>query len=443
MRRIIVCILLLFSLLMTSCLAEPQSTEQESHSVPTAEKPESQKEESKDMNTDTAPEKYTAKNFDNVKAMWLSQYDLSAVYTAGGRQRERADFTERIKAILKNVSDMGINTVYVQVRPFADSFYPSKVYPDSRFVSGAYGQRMDYDPFEIVLSEGHRLGLSVHAWINPLRAMTDDEIKRVSGEYDIKKWYDDPDTRGKYVSEVSGRWYLDPAYPETRALICRGAEEIAENYDVDGIHIDDYFYPTTDESFDSEAYSAYKASGGKLSLADFRRENINSLVRELYAAVKDVNETMLFGVSPAGVMNNNYNKLYADVAVWCQNEGYVDYICPQLYFGFEHATCAFDKLCREFSEMVKCDSVKLIFGMTLGKAKSEYDQYAGTGKYEWRDHKDILVRQLKYTETVDNCIGVSYFCYQYFFDPLTGARVPETAEEVDKLLPLLETAEWR
>ncbi len=443
MRKIFVCVLLSLSLLMTSCLSSPQNTETEGDEVPTAEKTESSKEESKDMNTDTAPEKYTAENFDNVKAMWLSQYDLSAVYTAGGRQRERADFTERIKAILKNVADMGINTVYVQVRPFADSFYPSKVYPDSRYVSGAYGEEMDYDPFEIVLLEGHRLGLSVHAWINPLRAMTDDEIKKVGGEYEIKKWYDDPDTRGKYIVEVSERWYLNPAYPEARDLVCRGAREIAENYDVDGIHIDDYFYPTTDESFDAVAYGAYKTGGGRLSLADFRRENVNSLVRELYASVKAVNETMLFGVSPAGVMNNNYNKLYADVAVWCRNEGYIDYLCPQLYFGFEHATCAFDKLCREFSEMVKRDDIKLIFGMTLGKAKAEYDQYAGSGKYEWRDNKDILLRQLKYTETIDNCIGVSYFCYQYFFDPLTGKRVTETAEEVDKLLPLLKTVKWR
>ena len=439
MKKTAICILLSMAFLFGACV----SRETEGCCTPASENTEGITEESKNMNTDTPPEKYIACNFDNVKAMWLSQYDLTSVYTDKGKQRERSDFTERIKAILKNVSDVGINTVYVQVRPFADSFYPSEVYPDSGYVSGDYGQGMDYDPFEIVLREGHALGLSVHAWINPLRGMTDDEIKKVDPTYTIKKWYNDPTTRGKYIVEVSERWYLNPAYSDTRGLVCQGVAEIVERYDVDGVHIDDYFYPTTDVGFDADVYAEYKMHGGDASLEDFRRENINSLVRELYSAVKGENERVLFGVSPAGVMNNNYNKLYADVALWCKSEGYIDYLCPQIYFGFEHSTCAFDKLCREFSEMVKRDEIKLIFGMTLGKAKSGYDQYAGSGKYEWRDNKDVLIRELEYTTTVENCSGVSYFCYQYFFDPLTGKRVSETAEEVDKLLPLLKTVKWR
>ena len=137
-------------------------------------------------------------------------------------------------------------------------------------------------------------------------------------------------------------------------------------------------------------------------------------------------------------MSNNYNKLYADVVEWCGNEGYVDYICPQVYFGFEHATCDFVKVCNEFSDMVKTDSVRLIIGMTLGKALSEYDPNAGEGKHEWRDNKDVLLRELEYARDMSKCKGVSYFCYQYFFDPLTGKPVSGTAEEVSKILPLLK-----
>lgn len=424
MKLLWICVIVAFAIALQSCISFGDASEVNVDS------------------TNDPPTKYAAVNYENVKAMWLSQYDLLPVYTDRGEQRNESDFRERIKGILANVRALGINTVFVQVRPFADSFYLSEIYPVSSYVSGGYGKDVSYDPFSIIVEEGHALGLSVHAWINPLRAMKETEIESIADGYKIKEWYNDPTKKGRYIVSVSGRWYLNPAYDEVRALVASGASEIARLYDVDGVHIDDYFYPTTDESFDLYSYQLYKSRGGELSLADFRRENINSLVKELYAAVKSENESMLFGVSPAGNMKNNYNELYADVAVWCENEGYVDYLCPQLYFGFEHSTCAFDKLCREFSEMIKADGIKLIFGMSLGKARSGYDQYAGDGKYEWRDNKDILYRQLKYTETVENCSGVSYFCYQYFYDVLTGEKVEETSAEVDKFIPLLKTITW-
>ena len=139
-------------------------------------------------------------------------------------------------------------------------------------------------------------------------------------------------------------------------------------------------------------------------------------------------------------MKYNYNKLYADVYEWCGNEGYIDYICPQIYFGFEHDTCDFKKLCREFSDMIKCDEIRLIIGMTLGKAVSETDTYAGDGKDEWKDSKDILKKELEYTMKLSKCSGVAYFCYQYFFDPLTGEEISAAAEERQNLIPLLKNA---
>lgn len=390
----------------------------------------------------TIAESYVAVNYENVKAMWISQYDLLSVYTNGNGQRDETDFRGRIVRILTNIKGLGFNTVFVQVRPFADSFFPSEIYPVSSYVSGEYGKGISYDPFRIILNEAHAIGLSVHAWINPLRAMTENEITSIDGVYKIREWYDDPLKRGRYIVAVDGRLYLNPAYDEARALVGEGASEIVRKYDVDGVHIDDYFYPTTDESFDIFAYQRYINTGGELSLAEFRRENINSLIKAIYDAVKAENESVLFGVSPAGVMKNNYEMLYADVRHWCANKGYIDYLCPQIYFGFEHSTCAFDKLCNEFSDMVKLDGIKLIFGMTLGKAKSEYDAYAGEGKYEWRDNKDVLYRALKYTESIENCSGVSYFCYQYFYDPLTGERVEETVAEIEKFIPLLKMITW-
>ena len=377
---------------------------------------------------------YASLNYEDMKAMWVSQYDLAEMYTKSGLQREKNDFTELIEVMVDNISSLGINTVIVQVRPFADSMYPSEYYPMSSFVTGAYGREADYDPFEIIIEKAHERGLSVHAWINPLRAMTENEMKSIPQGFKIKEWYDSGE--GKYIVNVSGRLYLNPAYEDVRNLICDGVSEIIGLYDVDGIHMDDYFYPTTDLRFDTDAYAEYRSRGGTKDRADFRRDNINRLVREIYSAVKTEREDVLFGISPSGVTVNNYNELYADVAEWCGNEGYIDYICPQVYFGFEHSTCGFVKVCREFSDMIKSDGVRLVVGMTLGKAVSEADQYAGDGKDEWKNNKDILKRELEYTMTIDKCSGASYFSYQYFFGN-------EASEEISNLLPVLENATWK
>ena len=383
------------------------------------------------------PDKYEAHNYSYMKAMWLSQYDLANIYTEYGRQRDRDDFTKHICTVLDNVKSVGVNTVIVQVRPFCDSFYPSKYYPMSYCVVGSYGEYADYDAFEIILEQAHSRELSVHAWINPLRAMRNDEIDSVSEEYNIKQWYDT--SFGDTVVEVSGRLYLNPAYANVRRLICDGVSEILEKYKVDGIHIDDYFYPTTEEDFDKIAYTNYLSSGGKLELDDFRREQISLLVKSIYTTVKSKNSSVLFGVSPSGVMKNNYDLLYADVSEWCSNDGYLDYICPQVYFGFDHSTCAFDRVCDEFNSMIQNDNIRLIIGMSLGKAAAEYDQYAGEGKYEWRDNKDVLRRSFMYTITLDKCSGVSLFSYQHFYDPLSGAKNMSTEAEQENFLPVFNS----
>lgn len=389
---------------------------------------------------DKAP--YQTLNYANVKAMWLSQFDLNDVYCSGGAQRDEAAYLKLIKKVLANVRDNGYNTVIVQVRPNADSMYPSEFYPMSYYVVGSYGLSARYDPFALLIDEAHALGLSVQAWINPLRGMSETNVKSVSSKYAVRAWYSDAETRGKKVVIVNNTCYLNPAYEDVRQLIINGAYEIAMKYNVDGLHMDDYFYPTQDASFDSAAYSAYKKDGGKLALADFRRDCLNQLVSGLYSAVKTAGRDILFGISPAGVIDTVFNKQYADVYTWCSQAGYLDYICPQVYFGLEHQTCDFVKICNVWKNIIKTDSVDLIIGMTLGKAKSKYDQYAGSGKNEWAEHDDILLRCLQYTENLDRCVGVAYFCYQYFYHPTSGAAVADTKKERENFLPLLASVEW-
>ena len=378
------------------------------------------------------------------KAIWLSQFDLQSIYTTGGKQRAEGDFRRRMATVLDNVVRDGYNTVVLQLRPNADSMYPSEVYPPSRYAAGSYNAEFTYDPIAAIMELCAERNLSVHGWINPMRGMTDAEIQQVDDKYLIKQWYNDASKRGDYLVFVNKNWYLNVAYPEVRKLICDGAAEILERYDMDGLHMDDYFYPTTDASFDQKAYNAFKAEGGRKALTDWRRSNLDKLVSELYATVKTHDLRALFGISPAGNMNTVMNSHCADVKNWCANPGYIDYICPQVYFGFEHASWAFDKTCLLWQDIIKTDYVSLIVGMTFGKALSGVDNYAGAaGKDEWTRHKDIMLRSLQYTETLDKCVGVTVFCYQYLYDVNNGQIVAGTKQEHEAFATYLKEVTWR
>ena len=377
------------------------------------------------------------------KAIWLSQFDLQSIYTSGSTQRAEDDFRKRMVVVLDNVVGDGYNTVVLQLRPYADSMYPSEVYPPSKYSMGSYAGEFKYDPIAIVMELCKERGLSVHGWINPMRGMTEDEIKQVDDKYLIKQWYNDASKKGDYIVFVNKNWYLNIAHPEVRQLICAGAAEILEKYEMDGIHMDDYFYPTTDASFDSKAYNAYKKEGGKLSLAEWRKDCLSTLVAELYATVKTHDLRALFGISPAGNINTVRDSHYADVDKWCGNPGYIDYICPQVYFGFEHASWDFVKTCKIWQDIIKTDYVSLIVGMSFGKAVAGVDNYAGAaGKDEWTRHKDIMLRSLRHTETLEKCMGVTVFSYQHLWDRSTGAIAPASKLEHEAFAAYLKEVTW-
>lgn len=428
--------LILFCLLLTGCSLQPipeQATTQQpgdTQAVPTS----SATEEPMQTQPSQAPE---AIQVENIKAMWLTQFDLEDVYCGENGQRSREEFTQKAEAILENIGAMGFNTVFLQVRPNADSMYPSEIYPMSRYVVGQFAKKAEYDPVQILVELAKEKGLSVHAWINPMRGMKEAELELVGEEYPIGQWARDPERIGNYLVLHKGTWYLNPAYPEVRELIAAGAREALQRYDFDGLHIDDYFYPTTDGAFDSQAY---RELGGGRELDDFRRQSLNALVALLYDTAHA--EGVVFSVSPAGNIDTVYNSHYADVYTWCSQEGYLDYICPQVYFGMEHENFDFAKVCRTFSDIIHTDSVGLIVGMTFGKALTREDPYAGSGKEEWKEHQDILKRCLEYTRELGNCRGVAVFCYQYFYDPITGEAVQETSRERENFLPVFGQMEW-
>ncbi|MDD6990619.1 MAG: family 10 glycosylhydrolase [Oscillospiraceae bacterium] len=361
---------------------------------------------------------YYPLNFDRQKAVWVSYLEYDRIM----RGSDETQFTKALNACFDNIAALGCNTVYFQVRVYGDAYYRSSLFPKGDRLTG------DYDPLEIAVKSAHDRGLSIHAWINPMRLMTDSQMKSYPDSYKIGQWYNDPAVNGKYIVNSSGRWYLNPAYAETVSLICDGISEIVTAYNVDGIQIDDYFYPTTDPSFDSAAYAA---SGTSLSLADWRRDNVTKMVKKMYEAVHSANPKALFGISPQGNTDNNYNDLYADIYTWVSTPGCCDYICPQIYFGFDNSALPYAETVDKWAGLVTSPDVKLVIGLAAYKSGTE-DKYAGSGSSEWINSTDILARQRELTDIYN--AGYAFFRYDSLFlpDPAVAASVNAELDNLRK-----------
>lgn len=337
---------------------------------------------------------YNAINYDVQKAVWFAFLDIDPMLSNATAER----FAASIREAFENVREYGCNTVYVHVRSHGDAYYFSDYYPFTAAYSGTIGVAPDFDPLEIMINEAHKLGLSFHAWVNPMRTTSKDKYAEMPGSYAIKQWYDSDSANGKYLvyEKDDGFYWLSPAYTAVRELICNGIKEIVSRYDVDGIHIDDYFYPTTDKSFDKAAFSV----SGWSDLAEWRRETVSALVSEIYSSVKSCNQTVLFGVSPQGNMENNRNKLYADIERWCSSSGYLDYIVPQIYYGYS-GKLPFDSTALDWQNIVTNPDIKLICGIAAYKV--------GTTK-EWKSG-DMLYNQTTYIDSLPGYSGCAYYRY--------------------------------
>ncbi len=335
-----------------------------------------------------------------IRAVWIPVMQY-AEWMAG---RTESDFRESVRSAFLNCSDLGLNTVFLHVRAYQDAYYASSIYPKGAYLTG------DYDPLTIMIDEAHKAGLSAHAWINPLRGQTPEGFARTDSRYPLRQWYDDTAKNGTYLVCVNGRYWLNPAYAEVRQLCADGVTEILEHYDVDGIHIDDYFYPTQDPAFDADAFAA----SGSADLGDFRRENCTQLVKALCDAVKSCNSDCIFSISPQGNQRINYEALYADTALWAGTPGYCDWMLPQLYYGFANETCPFTETLESWEKLTT--SARLIPGLAPYKIGIS-DQWAGTGAEEWRTDPKVLSEETALLLSEEDAAGVAYYSYASLFEP--------------------------
>lgn len=339
-----------------------------------------------------------------IKAVWITYYELSS-FTQDNTEQE---FKKQINKAFKELRSKGFNRVTVQVRPYADAFYKSDYFPVSSYCFKEQGSEMIFDPLEIMIESAHKYNLSLEAWINPYRVSNSTDFSELSPNNKAVEWQD----TDKLIVCDSGI-YFNPASDEVTQLITNGVKEIAENYEVDSICFDDYFYPSANEEIDKSSYDDYKKSGGNKALADWRRDNVSNMIKSVYTAVKAANENVTFGISPASNVESNYNNLYADVNKWCTEEGYVDYICPQIYFGFLNESQPFMKTTKSWIQMADCT---LYVALPLYKAGKE-DEFAGDkGINEFIDNNNIISRQVTYLSKLNAVKGYYVFSYSSLKD---------------------------
>ena len=344
----------------------------------------------------------TPESDEEMRGVWVSYMELSMENESSKTQKA---FEDKFTEIAQKCCESGFNTLIVQVRPFCDALYKSSYFPWSHFLTGTQGENPQYDALQIMCDICKENNLKIHAWINPYRVSSNETPKKLSDNNPYIK-------NSEIGIKTDNGIFLDPSNETAQQLVCDGVKEIAENYDVDGIQFDDYFYPTEDESFDKKQYEAYIEKYGKensMSLDNWRMQNVNTLICKVYRTIKSVDSSVEFGISPQGNIGNN-DGLYADVKSWCTCKGFADYICPQIYFSLENPALTFEDCLDSWTSLDFDENVKLYVG--LGGYK------AGNGEYDektWLLSDSILADEydiLRNNKSVRGFMLYSYSCLE-------------------------------
>lgn len=372
-------------------------------------------------------------DYTEMKGVWISYLELQRLFKT---YNSEAAFRDAVVSMYDNIDELGLNTVFVQVRPFADALYPSDYYPWSYIISGTEGVNPGYDPLEILIDEAHQKDLKIEAWINPFRIRLANSTTALSANNVANTWLKDGSNR---VLQTKGGVIYNPANQDARDFITNGVIEIVENYNIDGIHFDDYFYPSTDLDYDSVDYNTYKSNGGVLSQPAWRRENVNIFIKQVYSAIKNINPSVAFGISPQGSMEANFNQQFIDVEKWVSNVGYIDYICPQIYYGYLHSKYPYKTVVEQWDDMIKEDTVKLYIGMAAYKIGRE-DKWAGsTGIREWIDGVELLKSMILDARDTDHYGGFMLYRYNYLDANNTeGVYIDQMTKEIEAMKNILE-----
>ena len=351
---------------------------------------------------DNAKVEQNERSAKEMRGVWVSYIELDMQNES---DKSESAFREKFKDIAITSKNAGFNTLIVQVRPFCDALYKSAYFPYSHILSGEQGVSPDYDALKVMCEICSELDLDIHAWVNPYRISTDStpQVLSENNPYVIDN---------ELGEETENGIFLNPANKMARKLIIDGVTEIVKNYDVDGIQFDDYFYPTQDSDFDDEEYAEYVDTVGAMncmSVDNWRLANVNTLICDTYRAIHKISDDVEFGISPQGNIDNNA-KIYADVKSWCICKGFVDYICPQLYYSLENPALTFENSLNSWASLDLNKNVKLYVGLAGYKANTDSDE--GT----WLYSDNVLSKEYKIAMQNEKVSGIMLYSYSALED---------------------------
>lgn len=342
-----------------------------------------------------------APSIEEIRAVWVSYIDYTQILWG----KSFSEFETSVDEIVDNCVEYNINTIYLHASAFTDAYYDSDYYP-TQYVESQIGADLKYDPLEIFIEKAQAKNIRVEAWINPFRSFDQKKMETVPDSYIVKKWVNEGN---RNVIFYKDRYYLNPAYEEVHDLILNVVSEIAQNYDIDGLHMDDYFYPDhVDESFDK---LDYMVSESDLSLEDWRRNNVNELVEKIDKTLHKIDSDLWFGISPAGNLEYSRDSIFGDVEKWVEEE-WVNYIAPQIYFGYTNKSRPYAATLQQWSDVVKGTDVQLIVGLGAYKINQEN---GNSDDEEWIEDSQILMKQIQDAKSASNYAGYALYSYHSMF----------------------------
>lgn len=340
------------------------------------------------------------------------------------------EYKEYLTKMIENIASYNINTIIFQVRPNNDAFYPSKLNPWSRYITGEEGKDPGFDVLKYVIEEAKKHDIKVHAWMNPYRVsqasldqlnMTKEEYLATLAPNNFARLHPE-----HTILDGANKIILSPSHPEVIDFVTKTIMEVVDNYDVEGVHIDDYFYPYAKipEEREQEDYLKYRLDETQC-LDDFRRMNVNKMIKSIHDALKNSfsknNKKVLFGISPFAIYRTNsaileggwekgsynaagalqcYSELYSDVYLWMK-ENWIDYVVPQVYFPFERKDVTYHDLTKWWSDICNETHTILYIGMGL---------YQMGSNEVWQNPNEIE-NQLRFNCNFNNVAGTIFFTY--------------------------------
>lgn len=337
----------------------------------------------------------------------VANIDWPTVEAVGDTEKQQAEMIW----LLDSLEAIGINAIIFQVRPTADALYYSELEPTSHWLVGTQGGTLYWDPLEWTIREAHKRNMEVHVWLNPYRVnLAKTDTSEICAEHVWRK-------HREWFWEYNKQWYFDPGLEVTREWICTIVQDIVMRYDIQAIHMDDYFYPYPSGGKpipDTKTFAKYPR--GFDNIADWRRNNVNLVIKDIHRTIRECKKNVQFGISPFGVWRNasvdstgsattagitNYDDLYADIRLWIKS-GWIDYVLPQLYWEIGKKAADYEILAHWWANEVRGTYCKLYIGM------APYRLENASAKNPWGQGNEIG-RQMQLNRTIPEITGECFY----------------------------------